>query len=99
MHMRTIDLTNEREFANSIGYAHGRGEEYRLHIHNLIDEVDRLRGEILRMSGITHLEEINDGLLEENAKFRKALTGISLTSQNSSCTKEDCGRAARAALC
>ena len=36
-------------------------------------ERDALRAEVQRMSGITHLEQINDGLIAENAALRRGL--------------------------
>ena len=37
-----IDTGNERHFAESIGYLKGRGDEIRLHLLNMADEIDRL---------------------------------------------------------
>lgn len=44
----------------------------------LTAEVEALRTEIERMSGITHLEQINDGLIEENETLRAALKDAGL---------------------
>lgn len=44
----------------------------------LTAEVEALRVEIERMSGITHLEQINDGLIEENETLRAALKDAGL---------------------
>ena len=42
-----IDTDSEREFAHNLGYMRGDGPEIRLHLCNLADEVDRLRGALL----------------------------------------------------
>lgn len=45
-----INTDNEREFANSIGWAHGRGEELRLHLHNMADDIDRLTAALKKIA-------------------------------------------------